>query len=140
MKETDKRKVTAFIPYRRARDGYEFYMQKRTTDAPTTAGLFNFFGGGIEGDETPEQGFFREVMEELVYTPKEHILLSKYETARRVSWVFGEEVGGDFESKVSVQEGEYGKFRSWAQIENSPDTALFAQFVIRDICKYFLKK
>ncbi len=140
MEEKEKRRVSAFIPYRRGANGFEFYMQKRSIDAPTTAGLFNFFGGGIEGEETPDQGALREIQEELMYIPKRLVLFSKYETARRLSYVYVEEVGHDFESHVNVQEGDYGKFRLRNEIEFDPGTSLFAQIVIRELCNYFLKE
>jgi 8-oxo-dGTP pyrophosphatase MutT (NUDIX family) len=139
MEEQDKRMIAVFIAYRRTSDGYEFYLQKRTQSAPTNPGLFSVFGGGIEENETPEQALLREVAEELAYTPEHAVLFSTYETAKRLGWIFVEEVGEDFESKVNVQEGEYGAFRSQAQIQNAPDTAFFAQLVIHDICSYFLK-
>jgi 8-oxo-dGTP pyrophosphatase MutT (NUDIX family) len=110
VKESDKRKVAAFIPYRHTENGYEFFMQKRTLDAPTSPGLLGLFGGGVEGEETYEEGAIREISEELVYVPQRLVFFSKFEHAKAIFHVFIEEVGVDFESKVTVSEGEYGTF------------------------------
>ena len=40
-------------------------LQHRTDDAPVLAGMWGFFGGGVEGRETPEEGLRREAGEEL---------------------------------------------------------------------------
>lgn len=40
-------------------------LQHRTDDAPVLAGMWGFFGGGVEGVETPEQALQREAREEL---------------------------------------------------------------------------
>lgn len=39
-------------------------LQRRTKDAPFGAGLLGEFGGGIEGDETPQECIERELEEE----------------------------------------------------------------------------
>ncbi|NQU77867.1 NUDIX domain-containing protein [Candidatus Falkowbacteria bacterium] len=43
-------------------------LQHRTDDAPRRPGCWGFFGGGIEGEETPEEAVVRETKEELNYT------------------------------------------------------------------------
>lgn len=45
-------------------------LQHRTDDAPTFAGYWSFFGGGVEPGETPEQAAVREAFEELSYALK----------------------------------------------------------------------
>ena len=44
----DKREVSAFIPYRKKDDTYEYFLQKRTLDAPTHPGQLGMCGGGVE--------------------------------------------------------------------------------------------
>jgi len=48
------------------KDGYVL-MQHRTYDAPSYPGTWAFFGGALEGDEEPELGAKRELLEELSY-------------------------------------------------------------------------
>ena len=56
----------------------EIVLQKRTFDAPTLAGKWGFFGGGIDDDETSYETVIREAKEELDYTLiKPRLLLEK---------------------------------------------------------------
>ena len=47
-----------------------FLLQHRTEDAEQAPNHWAFFGGGIEGDETPEEAVIRESLEELNYKPR----------------------------------------------------------------------
>lgn len=51
-------------------DQRRILLQHRTDDAPTFAGYWSFFGGGVEPGETLEQAAIREASEELSYTLK----------------------------------------------------------------------
>jgi 8-oxo-dGTP pyrophosphatase MutT (NUDIX family) len=137
--ETEKRSLSLFIPYRRLKDGIEFFLQKRDGNAPTDPNIFSLFGGGIEENETPAHALAREVREELVYTPRNLGYFSKYETSKRICYVFIEEVGYDFESLVDVQEGEYGKFLPYSEIEFSKDVSFIARTIIHSIHRSFEK-
>ena len=56
----------------------EFLLQHRTEDAKNLPGYWAFFGGGLEGGETPEQALKREIFEELEYkTSNAHLLMSE---------------------------------------------------------------
>jgi 8-oxo-dGTP pyrophosphatase MutT (NUDIX family) len=136
----DKRRTAGFVPYRRTTDGYEFFLQKRSTAAKLHPGLFGLFGGGIEDGETSEGGFKREVMEELVYTPSHARYFCRYEIATAIIDVYIEEVCKDFETKVSVQEGEYGKFMSGSEIKNLEQISLLANMVFLQVNDFLLKK
>ena len=54
-------------------------LQKRTKDAPTLAGYWAFFGGGIEKDETPLEAMTREAYEELEFRSKSPSFLLEQE-------------------------------------------------------------
>ena len=46
-------------------DQKEILLQHRSKDALRLPDYWAFFGGGIEGEETPEQAIAREILEEL---------------------------------------------------------------------------
>ncbi|MGA7325842.1 MAG: NUDIX domain-containing protein, partial [Rhodomicrobium sp.] len=48
-------------------DQKEILLQHRSKDAPRLPDHWAFFGGGIEGEESPEQALAREIYEELEY-------------------------------------------------------------------------
>lgn len=110
MSETEKSQVAVFVPYRKRNSVWEFYLQKRTADAKINPGLLGTFGGTIEEDESIHQALLREVKEELSYAPKNHRYFSRYENSVSIRYVYIEEVGDDFESKVVIGEGDYGIF------------------------------
>ena len=137
--EDQKRKVAAFIPYRRHGDEYEFFLQKRDMNAKTNPGLFGIFGGGIENEETFYEGLMREVMEELVYEPQTARYFCKYEIATTVLHVCIEQVGIDFESKVKVQEGEYGKFFTTSEIKELVAISPLAKIIFVQVSDFLSK-
>lgn len=57
-------KVGAAAIVRRGERGWEL-LSARRTEPPTAAGLWEFPGGKVEADETPEQCVRREIREEL---------------------------------------------------------------------------
>lgn len=139
-KEIDKRKTAGFVPYRRRSNEYEYFLQKRCVNARSNAGLFGLFGGGIENVETPDEALQREIMEELVFEPKNPVYFSRYEIATAVLHVYMEEVAADFESKVTVQEGEYGKFFTAEEIKNMQDISLLAKTICLQVDEFLTKE
>lgn len=136
----DKREIASLIPYRVIEGGYEFFLQKRDTSARSNRGLFGLFGGGLENEETPQEGLLREITEELSYAPLHPIYLSRYETNISVLHIFTEEVPADFESKVVVGEGEYGKFLKVDEVLFARDVSLLAQTIIHHLIRDVLEK
>ncbi|MEK7201346.1 MAG: NUDIX domain-containing protein [Patescibacteria group bacterium] len=65
MAAYDIRGAAALVPFYKKDDGYYFFMQLRDEGAPTDPGRIGFFGGGIEGEETPLEAVTRETKEEL---------------------------------------------------------------------------
>jgi 8-oxo-dGTP pyrophosphatase MutT (NUDIX family) len=135
----EKRGSADLIPYRKEGDTWMFYLQKRDMQAPRAPGMISLFGGGTEGDEAPEATLARELMEELNYVTQNARYFSRYETARAIPHVFIEEVGADFESKVTVMEGESGVFLSAAEIRERPEVTAFAKKVIADLTEFLTK-
>ncbi len=106
-------------PYK-IEDGLAFvFLQKREKDRKTLPGYFAFFGGGIEEGESSEQALKREIKEELEFDLKDHKFLKRY-IFDWIANVYYIKVEEDFESKVKVNEGEYGKFFSEKGIEVEP--------------------
>jgi len=105
-----KRKVSVLIPYRERGGAVEVYLQWRSKDAPRAPDCFGFFGGGVEAGESVEEGLMREMKEELDFVPQGHRFFKRYEFEKHIMHVFTLKVGEDFESRVKVLEGEYGKF------------------------------
>jgi len=125
----EKREMACLVPYKKEGGDLLFFMQKRDKDAARAPGVFGMFGGGMDEGESPKEGMLREVQEELTYTPVDARYFSRYETAIGIYHIFIEEVGGDFESKVKVNEGEYGKFLSLADMDQLTDISMTAHLV-----------
>ena len=52
-----------------------FLLQHRSSNAETLPDHWAFFGGGIEGGETPKEAIFREAFEELNYNLRDPVLV-----------------------------------------------------------------
>lgn len=129
----DKRTVAAFVPYRFSLGGEpEFFMQMRDGNAPVHANMFSLFGGGVEEGESLNEALAREAREELCYDPKQPIYLMRCERSVAVLHVFIEKVGSDFEERVIVQEGEYGRFLRLSDLDSVPISPI-ARLVMTDI-------
>lgn len=76
MRSSMKRDVSVILLFDKDK---KILLQKRTKDAPASAGNWAFFGGGINPGETPEQTLAREAYEELRYTPKKPIFITTQE-------------------------------------------------------------
>ena len=101
------RRTSCFIPYRKnASGGNVVFLQKRSTDALRFPDFFGFFGGGIDGDETPGQALVREIREELNYTTKEITYLGVYRDGSLHAYVHL--APENFEQHITVLEGDYG--------------------------------
>lgn len=133
---SEKRNVVVFIPYRTRSSGeVEFFLQKRDMNAPTHAGIFSMFGGGIEESESVDEALCREVEEELVYTPKQARYFTRAERSTAIFHVFMEKVENTFENTVQVLEGEYGRFLTLSEAKEV-DVSAIARLVITDISEW----
>ena len=116
MLKLDKEKSALLIIYKRQAENCFIYFQKRGADIPNSPGVFGFFGGSIDGDETPEQALLREIKEELNITFKDFWHLGNYEIGNKILYVYCQEVKEGFVDKVNVLEGDYGKWFSKEEI------------------------
>jgi 8-oxo-dGTP pyrophosphatase MutT (NUDIX family) len=140
INERQKRCIAAFIPYRVVSSGYEFFLQKRDMAAVRSPGLLGLFGGGVEEGEDFEEGFRREIKEELTYEPSNPEYFCRYENARGVIHIFIEEVAPDFESQIAVLEGEYGKFFATPDVTYSREASHLVRTVIPQLDEFLTKR
>ncbi|MBU6388794.1 NUDIX domain-containing protein [Patescibacteria group bacterium] len=86
----EKRRSALIVLY--TGDG-KILLQHRSPDAPRSPNLWGCFGGGIEGDETPEQAVRRECFEEieyrlqnpvLIHEGPEHLFIEKYNPSKPI--------------------------------------------------------
>ena len=135
-----KVEVAVYVPYRRNGKAWEFFLQKRDGNAPTHPNIFSMFGGHMEADEDSYTAVIREVAEELAYVP---VTLHKFprtfisEVNGKVFDVYTEEVDQDFESKVTVLEGEYGRFFTSAEIAQRTDVSGVGKDIVASLSDSF---
>lgn len=139
MPEPAKSQVAVFVPYRKRNSAWEFYLQKRTMDAKINPGLLGTFGGTIEDGETPDEALLREVQEELAYVPQHHRYFSRYENSVSIRYVYIEEVGDDFESKVVIGEGDYGTFVPITEMQDLHQFTRTVQSVVPELANALKK-
>src|SRR3989338_1590373 len=71
----------------------------------------------IEKNESPEEALKREIKEELDFIPEHYEFLGVYEFEREdTRHVYLLEVQGDFESTITVLEGECGRYFSEKEV------------------------
>lgn len=131
----NKPDIATLIPYRIVGDSVSVYLQKRTTDAELFPGLFGFFGGKVEVGESVEDGLRREVKEELDFVPNGYEKLGIYESSK-IRHIFVLEVGEDFEIKVKVLEGEYGRFFNEEEVASEPKFIKVNRPILQDLYKF----
>ncbi|MDD5726797.1 MAG: NUDIX domain-containing protein [Patescibacteria group bacterium] len=134
----DKRICSILIPYREATAGILVFLQKRAKDAVRHPDDFGFFGGGMEPGESPEQALERETWEELSFKPTGYDFLGVYESAHTIRHVYSLKVENDFESKIQINEGQYGKFFTEQEYQSEPLITDKDKLILRDF--YHLKR
>lgn len=90
---------------------------KRSNKSNDHAGTWCWPGGGIEGDETPEQAAARETTEETGYTPQEGFQALDQQTDGEVSFkTFGQDVDQAFVPALDEEHVGY----AWAPLNHPP--------------------
>jgi len=136
----NKRKVATLIPYY-AKDNEVFvFLQKRDSGAPLFPNHFGFFGGHLEEGENPDQTIVREIKEELDIDITGHIFNGEYDCGDWINYSYIMKVDDDFENKVTVLEGEYGKFFSQEDITKTPNLIEKDQIIVKGLYQYIENK
>ena len=135
----EKRGVSVLVPYRWVGEELHFYLQRRDIDAKALPDWYGPFGGGLENGESPDDGLLREIQEELVFDASEAIFFSKFEFFNKIYYVYHLEVGTDFEAKVEVREGQYGKFFSESEAEDEPKLRPHHKLILTTISEQLRK-
>ncbi|MFH0806189.1 MAG: NUDIX domain-containing protein [Candidatus Brennerbacteria bacterium] len=132
--------VALFIPYKIVDGKILVYFQKRTRDAKRIPDLFGFFGGKVEEGEGVEEGLRREIKEELNFTLGAYEKLGLYESSKSAKHIFVSEVDENFEQKVTVLEGEYGKFLNEEEATNEPKILESYKQILQDLYRFVRKR
>ena len=135
--DTSRREAAALVPFYKKDDVCYFFLQLRDEGAPTDPGRIGFFGGGIEGEETPLEAVTRETKEELAIdiTP---FFFKTYSGLERTSYVFLLEVPERFKDSVSILEGEDGFFLSEEEANTNPKVIELERTILKEV-SVFLK-
>ncbi|MBI2474662.1 MAG: NUDIX domain-containing protein [Candidatus Taylorbacteria bacterium] len=121
--EGKKRKISILVPYRRT--GHDVAV---------------FFGGGAEGQENPEQALIREIKEELDFEPLGNNFFRKYEFEGSIKHIFIIGVEESFDTKITILEGQYGRWFNRSEVEEEPKLIEEDKIVLRDLYRYLLMK
>ena len=134
------RKAAGLIPYKIKSEKVFVYLQKRAKDAKRHPDCFGFFGGKTEANESPEETMLREIKEELNFVPKRFIHIGEYKSNTEIDNLFVMEVTDDFESKIEVMEGEYGKWFSEEEILKESKISDSNRLILKNFYEFFKVK
>lgn len=135
----NKRPASVLLPLKKTGQGLSVFLQKRSPDQKLP-NYFGFWGGGIEGGETPEQGLVREVQEELGVTLDMSTVqfFCRYEFFRGIKNVYIFYPTEDWEKSVVVGEGEYGQWFSIDEAFERHDIIFQDKLVLNDLQRVLL--
>lgn len=132
----NKRKISILIPYKIKNDKILVYLQKRAKDAKRLPAYFGFFGGGAEGNENPEEALRREINEEIDFISEEFKYFKKYEFSQSIKDIFILKVFDDFENKITILEGDYGKWFNEQEALDEPRLINEDKLVLRELYNF----
>ncbi len=132
---TEKREVATLIPYKKEKQEFKFFLQRRDKDAKRLPDWFGFFGGGLNQGEQPHDGMLREIREELVFNAENAQMFNHYEFLTSINTVYTLEVGDNFESCIKVCEGQYGKFFTLNEAIAEPKVIETVKLILTQLSK-----
>lgn len=134
----EKRTISILIPYKIKEGRFFVYLQKRTDDAKRLPGNIAYFGGGLEAGELPEQALMREIKEELDFFSPDFEFFRKYEFEHSILHVFIYQAPQDFELKVTIMEGEYGRWYDGQEALEEPKMSDDDKRILLELREYAL--
>ena len=137
---SEKKEFALLFPYRREGDAVAFFLQKRDMRAKRVPGMIAAFGGALEEGESHFDALQREIQEELGYEPTHARYFCRYEFGSWVAHAYFEEVAADFEARVSVMEGEYGKFFPSRDLAENAAVTLPIRLIVRNMHEHLLRE
>lgn len=132
----EKRRSVALIPFYKDKDEVFVLLQKRSAHAERLPGMFGFFGGGMNADESSEECLTREIKEELAIDIAAYSYFNHYEFFGRIVDVFIMEVSKDFLNTVQVQEGDYGRFFTEYEVTHEDKLILPDKVILKNFFGY----
>lgn len=130
-----KRKISIFLPMKKKADTLFVFLQKRSLTAKVLPGYYGFWGGGAEGDESPEEALIREVQEELglKISISDVRLLNHYEFLSSIKDVYLLESEDGFEETIVIGEGDYGTWFPLEEVFERKDMIFEDKVVLSDV-------
>ncbi|MCX6723347.1 MAG: NUDIX domain-containing protein [Candidatus Staskawiczbacteria bacterium] len=116
------------------------FLQKRGIDALNSPDYFGLFGGHAEEGENPEQTLKREIKEELDFDLEKFEYFRKYEYDDMIMDIFFMAVPDNFEEKITVNEGQYGKWLTEQEFLSEEKTIKHDKSELIDLFKYIKEK
>lgn len=139
---SSKRIISILLPVRIEGDHISVFMQKRSADMERLPNYFGFWGGGCEGDETPEQGLIREIQEELGKTldVTQFEPFNRYEFLRSIKHTYLFRPDPAWETTIIIGEGDYGMWMTVEDALQRKDIILEDKVVLQDLERVLLQK
>ncbi len=137
------RQVSSFIPFKKEGDRLKVYLQKRSPNAERIPNYYGFWGGGLEGSETPEEALIREVREEIgidISIPEVQLfnVYKFYKGSTKNIFLFEPKAG--WEDTIKVSDDESGEWFYTEDALERSDIILEDKVVINDLERSFLGK
>lgn len=121
MTQIIKRKISSLSPYKIENGVVYIYLQKRGKDAAREPGLFGFFGGGTEENETPEETLLREIKKEINIDLKNFEHFNFYDLPKTQMDLYVLKTDNNFENEIKILDGDGGKWFSEKDYRNEKD-------------------
>ena len=140
MEYNNIERISMLLPYKIVNGKIFVFLQKRDNDAKDNPGNFGAFGGHLEESESPEEGLKREIEEELSFIPFGYEFFGEFSSPNKIEYTYILRVENDFENKIKINEGEYGKFFSEEDVEKETKMTNHRKKILRDLFKKIKNK